>query len=196
MGKYILIIGNNCPACPEVEAVLRDMKIDFEIKNADKEQEYYKFLLAYGLHSEYGIPVPQLFYIDDDGTVTYLYSPSGEDRELMKHIISDRINKMKKQHLVGKNFLIEDLEEIAVIVEKGKMEKILKSWLERAKKMGVVGRIHVNGKEFIVDLERLGKLVENKFNCLCFKGLKCPCPRFLKTDICSCGVFFAMKKEK
>ena len=105
MGKYLLVVGDKCPACPVVKKVLDSMGIEYEERNADRDQEYYKFIFIHGLHYDFGVPVPQLFYIDDDGTVTYLFCPSGETEELIREMVSNRIERMKKQHLVGKNFL-------------------------------------------------------------------------------------------
>ena len=56
---------------------------------------------------------------------------------MMKQIIKDRIDKMTKQHIVGKNFLLEDLKEISVIVE-DKLEEIRNNWEKRAKKSLIV----------------------------------------------------------
>lgn len=197
MGRYLLVIGDKCPACPIVEKVLKEMGIEFEVKNADHDPDYYKFIMLHGLHYDFGIPVPQLFYIDDDGTVTYLYCPSGETEELIKKIVSDRIEKLKKQHIVGKNFLFEDLEEIEIYDTKAeKLRKARDEWLKRAERFGIVAKTIINGNTYLVDMLRLGRLIENKFNCLCFKGLKCPCPRFLKSGFCSCGVFFKFEVKE
>lgn len=190
--KWIILISNNCPSCSVVKKILEKIGGEIIEKNVDEEEDATIFANVYGIAYEKGIPVPQVFLVVDDYP-TYVYSPAGETEEMMEFIIRDRLKKIEKEHYVGKHFLIEDMKEIEIVMENGKTILAIEKWIEIAKRSGFLGETRIFGMNFYVDLLRLGKLVEKKFECLCFKNLKCPCLSLEKKGICKCGVFIRSK---
>jgi len=195
MGQIILITANECPGCDEIKAVLEEKfgKNSYIEFNIDEKEEYRNFALMYAVHTEHGIPVPQIVYIkDEDDEPHYVMLCHGISIDMLGEELQKRIERIERGEVGYRYYMLIDLvEAYAWKEETDELIPLLEYYFPMARRIGLLARLEAFGKVIFVDLIRFSKVLEKKGMCLCVPGLRCPCPAFIQKQVCRCGVFFA-----